>query len=406
MLGGRFATFRLRVPSLKQVLDMALRGLAPLSGRTLTGAARRRAGAADFGLPAPEPALDVLLRAYEQDTELTAIGRLAARGDVVSLLANRLRLEADRVQFAGIAAEPIAAPIVVTGLPRTGTTLLHALLAQDPGHRAPLAWEVMFPSPPPGPSSPESRQQRYRRAAARLAWMERLSPGFQAVHEIGAGLPQECIAITAHSFVSLRFLVTHDLPSYAAFLESTDHRPAYAFHRRFLQQLQWQAEPRRWVLKAPGHLGHLDALLAIYPDALVVQMHRDPLESIPSLISLRARLRRAFSRSVDVDRIADEVIGYWSEALDRAAVARAGYPARQFFDLDYSSLVERPLDTVAALYHHFGIELSEPARSLMRDYLAANPQHKHGRHRYEVGNAELSAARLEPLRRRCLEAAP
>jgi len=341
-----------------------------------------------------------------QEADLTAIGWLAARGDLLSLLVNRLKLQADRARLTGIAAEDVTAPFVVTGLPRTGTTLLHALLAQDPDNRAPLAWEVMFPSPPPGPSSAESREARHRQAAGRLAWMERLSPGFQAVHEIGAGLPQECIAITAHSFVSLRFLVTHDLPGYAALLEATDHRQAYDFHRRFLQHLQWQATPRRWVLKAPGHLANLDALLAVYPDAMIVQTHRDPVESIPSLVSLRARLRRAFSRHADAHRIADEVIGYWCRAIDRAAATRAQRPSRQFFDLDYAALVQRPLDSVAALYHHFGLRLSQPARARMRAYLAANPQHKHGRHHYASGDADLTPARLAPLRERCLAAAP
>jgi len=388
------------------MLAAALRRLLPLDADALVRAACRNAGAADFGAPPLQPALDVLLRAFAEEADLTAVGRLAARGDVRSLLINRLNLQADRTRHAGIAAETVAGPLVITGLPRTGTTLLHALLAEDPGHRAPLAWEVMFPSPPPGQDSAASLQRRQRRAAGRLAWMERLSPGFQAVHEIGAGLPQECIAITAHSFVSLRFLVTHDLPAYAAFLQEADHLQAYGFHRRFLQHLQWQRAPRRWALKAPGHLMHLDALLATYPDAMVVQTHRDPVESIPSLVSLRARLRRAFSRRGDAVRIGDEVIEYWCRALDRAAAVRAQHPSRQFFDLDYGRLVERPLDSVAALYDHFGLRLSPEARERMRAYLAANPQHKHGPHRYAAADAELTAARLAPLRERCLAAAP
>jgi len=361
-------------------------------------AARRRAGNGEFGDPPLDTPLDTLLSAFRQEAELTPIGHLAARGDALSLLVNRLQLQADRARHPEIAAQTVDAPMVITGLPRTGTTLLHALLAEDPAHRAPSAWEVMFPSPPPAVAGEVSRRNRIRRAARRLGWMERLSPGFQAIHEIGAELPQECIAITAHSFVSLRFLVTHDLPSYRKFLAGADHRDAYAFHRHFLQHLQWRSDPRRWVLKAPGHLPHLDALLHTYPDSMVVQTHRDPLESIPSLISLRVNLRRAFSRRADPHRVADEVISDWSDALERASVVRNARPSRQFLDVDYRRLVEHPVDTVAQVYEHFGIEFTAVARDRMNRYMAANPQHKHGLHRYAAQDSDLTAERLAPIR--------
>lgn len=344
--------------------------------------------------------LGTLLHAYERQARLTPVGRLAARADVKGLLMNRLRLQRDLERYPGITDEVVAPPLVITGLPRTGTTLLHALLAEDPRHRAPLTWEVMFPSPPPGSGAAPSPRRRIARAARRLAWMERLSPGFQAIHEIGAELPQECIAITAHTFVSLRFLVTHDLPAYAAFLEHADHREAYAFHHRFLQHLQWQAPPRRWVLKAPGHLSYLDALLAVYRHAMIVQTHRDPLEAIPSLVSLRASLRRAFSHRADMQRIGSEVVTYWRQAMDNAAAVRSLHDTGQFFDVDYQTLLDQPVDAIDRLYRHFGLSLSAEAEARMRAYLAANPQHKHGLHCYDACDSGMDAERLAPLRQR------
>lgn len=209
----------------------------------------------------------------------------ARRNGGISAVNNRLQLVDDRKQNPGIAAERIVAPIFIVGLPRTESTALHHLRAQDPDTRAPQAWEVMYPSPPPTRATDET-DPRIARAVKQLRWLDWLAPDFKAIHPVGAQLPLECIAIMSASFLAARFQTTYNLPTYEAWLATQDMRPAYAFHRRFLQHLQWHAPGARWVLKAPSHVFSFDALLDTYPDARIVQTHRDPVTAVASVASL------------------------------------------------------------------------------------------------------------------------
>lgn len=376
--------------------EFLLRRALPLDAAALLRSARGATGREDLGPPPVEAPLRALTEAADREARLSAFGRLAMRGDIRRTLVNRLLLERDRERYPAIADERIERPLVITGLPRTGTTLLHALLAQDPAHRAPLTWEVMHPSPPPAVAA-DAGADRIARTARQLRWLDRLVPRFQAIHEVGAELPQECIAITAHSFMSLRFIVTHDLPGYKKFLEQTDARDAYGLHRRFLQHLQYAASPRRWVLKAPGHLPHLDALLEVYPDAQIVQTHRDPTVSIPSLASLRTALRSCFSRRVDPASSGPEVAAYWAHALERADDVRRSHAEKPFYDVEYDALMADPIGTLRELYRRLGRELDADTEARMRAYLDANPQGKHGRHAYTAEQFGLKPGMVEDL---------
>ncbi len=242
--------------------------------------------------------MQVLLRAYETEAELSFVGRICVHGDSVRLLSNRLRLVADRRRHPGIAAEVIRRPLFITGLPRSGTTFLHALLAQDPAHRAPQVWEVMHPSPRPR-RRPTPPIARITTTARQLKLVDILMPDFKKVHLIGARLPQECIAITSHDFRSYSFETMSAVHSYRVWHDRQDKRPEYEFHRHFLQHLQWRCPGQRWVLKAPGHLLALEALLQVYPDAGIILTHRDPLKVLASCASFTEVLRSAFSDRVD-----------------------------------------------------------------------------------------------------------
>jgi len=320
------------------------------------------------------------------------VGRLAARGDVVGLLSTRLCLEADRARHPEIAAEEVRRPLFIVGLPRTGSTLLHHLLAQDPGSRVAQAWEVMFPSPPPEAARYAS-DPRIAKAARQLAWFDAFTPDFKAIHPLGAQLALECIAIMSPTFLSPRFHTTYHVPTYQEWLEQQDLGPAYRFHRRFLQQLQWRTPARQWVLKAPAHLFSFDALLETYPDALIVQTHRDPLTVLASVASLTAVLQRAFTDEVDAFEIGHEVSRRWTNGLDRAMrLRRSGRVSPdRFFDVHYHEMLRDPLTVVRRIYAHFDIPLTEAASAAMRRFLAENPKDKHGAHRYS-----LSAFGLDP----------
>jgi hypothetical protein len=249
--------------------------LVSLDEQHLLDAARRATGLDDFGDADFREPLRRLLDALESEADLTLLGRIAAHRDLHGLLTNRLWLVEDRKQNPGIAAERIVAPIFIVGLPRTGSTALHHLLAQDPDTRAAQAWEVMYPSPPPTRATYET-DPRIARAAGQLRWLDWLAPDFKTIHPVGARLPLECIAIMSASFLAARFQTTYNVPSYEAWLATQDMRPAYAFHRRFLQHLQWRAPGARWVLKAPSHVFAFDALLDTYPDARILQTTATP----------------------------------------------------------------------------------------------------------------------------------
>jgi hypothetical protein len=366
--------------------------LVRLDEAGLRAEARRRTGLDDFGDARFGEPLRLLLDALETEASLTLLGRVAARADVLRLLENRLRMCDVHRRHPEIAHGAVRAPLVVVGLPRTGTSILHELLAQDPANRVPMSWEVMRPWPPPERATFET-DRRIAEVDAHLAGVDRVLPDFKKIHPMGARLPQECVALTAHDFATMIYHTTHRVPSYQAWLESADLRWVYASHRRQLQYLQWKAPAERWALKSPGHLWALDALLAEYPDARLVFTHRDPLKVIASLTSLVTVLRSLASDAIDPREIARDWTERLARGLESAMRVRAerALPDAQVFDLHFPAFMADPLGMVRRLYDHFGMALSAEAEAGMRRFLAANPSDKHGAHRYTLAAAGLDA---------------
>lgn len=362
---------------------------AGLDADQIVRQAAARTGCDDFG---PDDGwrtgLEMLTDDYRRHARLTAIGQIAAHRHLVDLLANRLWMERDRARNPDIGAQPVRAPLFIVGLPRTGTTLLHMLLAQDPENRVPETWEVMHPTP-----VEESETRRVGRAARELAWMERLAPGFRVMHPLAPRLPQECIAIDSHTLQGYEFQTTHNVPNYQRWLEAREKHDVYRHHKRFLQHLQWQRPGSNWVLKAPAHLFGLAELLTIYPDAGIVQTHRNPLEVMASLASLGTMLRAAFSESADPRVIGREMSERWGDGLLRALEQRddGRLPVDRFIDIDYRAIVSRPIETVKTIYARFGRELTPASEQAMRAFLAANPKDKHGAHHYSLEQFGLDA---------------
>jgi hypothetical protein len=362
-------------------------------------AAVRRTGLENFGDWAFEAPLDRLMDAYRREARLTMLGRITVNEIVASSLENLLRLEAQRAANRDIEQQKVDSPVFIIGLPRTGTTLLHGLMSKDPGSRVPLTWEVMYPTA--GANAEEAEKAR-RRTASRLGWANRLAPEFKRIHPIAPDLPQECIAITAHVFMSIQFHTTHNVPSYEDWFEDDSQRLGYAFHRRLLQHLQAQRPGERWVLKAPGHLFALGALLARYPNARIIQTHRDPLRVMASMASHATVLRRAFSDTADPQAIAADWASRWARALEGFLAVRDRADRERFLDVSYEHIESRPLDTVARIYDFLGWELGAQAREAMASFLAANPKNKHGAHRYSLSQYGLDRKReLERFARYC-----
>jgi hypothetical protein len=356
----------------------------------LLRAAEQRSGLTKLGDWAIEEPLERLMRSYVDEARLTLLGRLTVREMIVSLLENLLHLEAERRTQPALAAEPVEAPVFIVGLPRTGTTLLHALMAEDPASRAPATWEVMFAAG--FARDPALIERTKRRTGQRLNWANRFAPEFKRIHPMAPDLPQECIAITAMVFLSIQFHTTHAVGRYQDWFERHDQNLAYAFHRRFLQHLQSRGGPRRWVLKAPGHLFGLPALLHAYPGARVIHTHRDPLRVMASMASHATVLRQAFSDHIEPRHIALDWARRWGAALDRFLAMRDRSDERQFLDVNYRDLEHEPLAAIERVYDFLGWPLTGNARAAMLRFLAANPKDKHGAHRYSLAQYGLDRA--------------
>ncbi len=273
-------------------------GLAPES-LIASAAEAARLDAKLLADPRLVEALAALTSSLREEASLSPFGRLAARSDLKRMLSTLLILADAEREDPAILTRLLAAPIFITGLPRSGTTFLHRMMLEDPANRAPLVYETIYPCPPP-PNRPDRRAAQ---VARQLRAFGALAPEFYGLHPLDATSPQECSEITAHVFRSLRFDTNYHIPSYRAWLDAdpVGHVPAYQFHRRFLQHLQHQAGPRanppRWVVKCPDHLFALDAIRAVYPDARLVFVHRDPVKVLLSVAKLTEVVRRPFTRT-------------------------------------------------------------------------------------------------------------
>ena len=358
----------------------------------LLHAAERRAGASELGAWPIEEPLERLLDSYRREAELTTLGRITVRELLVSVLENLLRLEQQRAANPAIERQTIADPVFIIGLPRTGTTHLHGLMSQDPANRAPFTWEVMYPAA--RGTTPAEIDPVRAHTQSRLDWANRLAPEFMRIHPIAPDLPQECIAIHAQIFMGIQFHTTHNVPSFQEWFERDSQDLAYDFHRRLLQHLQAHRPGSRWVLKAPGHLFSLGALLRRYPSARIVQTHRDPLRVMASMASHATVLRRAFSDNADPVEIAADWADRWARALDDFLAVRDRARPAQFLDVGYASIERAPLETVEHVYDFLGWPLTGAARTGIERFLAANPKDKHGAHRYTLEQYGLARAEL------------
>lgn len=351
-------------------------------------AALKRAHRKNFSdLSFVEP-LSRLMRSYHDEADLSAFGRYAVKFDVARCLNNLLRF--DKVEEAApeLRERAITEPVFITGLPRSGTTFLHTLLAQDNSIAAPRAWQMIYPYP-----SRARVDLRKAWVSLQLGIMRFLSPEVSDLHPLTADVPQECTDITAQVFQSLRFDSTYRVPSYQSWLDQRGHVGAYRFHRRFLQHLDVQAPGRRWVLKSPDHVFALDAIRTVYPDAKIVYLHRDPISVLASVAKLTEVLRRPFTTKIDSMEIGRQVRASWIDGAQRM-IDDANSP--NVLHLHYADLVAQPMQTVSTLYRHCGIDLSLQGKARMEAWLARKSKSGNSQSRYRLADFGLEE---ESLRR-------
>jgi len=375
-------------------------GLHPVSLEleALLRQAQTNTGLSDFGGDAFYRPLALLLDSLEKQANLTLLGRMIARSDLLRTLENRLRLADLFTHHPDIADQPIPRPIFVVGPPRTGTTIFHDLLVMDPDNRVPLSWETARPLPPPETATYDT-DPRIAQLQAELDRVDSLVPEFKKMHPMGAQRAQECVAITAHDFTSMIYHVQFNVPDYDRWVLDCDMRSALQWHRRFLQVLQWRAPGKRWALKSPQHMWHLDQVHREYPDALFVQTHRDPVQVLVSMSNLAATLRRLASDQVSLPAIAR----YFARALadgyrKTVAYRKSGLlPDDQVVDLYFSDFIDDQVGTVRRAYRHFGLELADSSARAMQSFLDANPADKHGKHVYKLADTGMEEGELREL---------
>jgi hypothetical protein len=350
-------------------------------------------GLDDFGADDFREGLGVLCASIEGEAQLSDLGEVAVRGTIVASLSNRLRVVDWIREHPDVAEERIDAPIVVIGMFRAGTTFLSQLLDQDDRNRALLRWEANDSVPPPTPTNFRSGP---RVDAARLNndMLEELNPPMKAIHHEDAAGATECIAVMSQDFKSLSWEAITNVPAYSTWLLSTDHRSAYEYHRSTLQVLQSGGVRGQWTLKSPHHAIALDALTAVYPDARLVLLHRDPIVLSASVCSLINTLSGTFTDADHRAYVAEHWTAMLEESVKRIDLFRATRPEHPILDVQYADLVQDPLGTVARIYSSLDIELSDTAHDAIATYADAHPKGKFGTHRYDLAEFGLDAAEL------------
>ncbi len=383
-------------PTAIAILNGIGRGLgwrANLNPDSLMAAARKRTGLSDFGDEEFLPALEQLCSSAIKEAKMHPFGRWIFRKRLLDTLSTRLRVQDLITQHPEITELPIAPPMVIAGLQRTGTTMLHRLLAADPQTRALASWEAVNPMPHPDevPGQPDWRIKQARTAEKGLKY---LAPEFFAIHPVEATAPEEDVLLLEYSFRSQVPPATLNLPSYSAWLDQQDMAPSYRYLKLLLQVLQWQRPGQRWVLKTPAHLEHLDVLLAVFPDARIIQTHRDPQRTTASFSSMLAHGFGVFSDQVDAAGIARDWLNRNANMVEAAWHVRQQNPDA-FIDVSYYDLMQDPMSQVERIYTFVGIELDEQARKAMDSSRQRNRQNRHGKHSYTLEEFGLSRDEVE-----------
>ena len=362
--------------------------------------ATQRCGLTNFGGFDYQPALHALVDSINTESGMNAGGFWGQRERIINILVSRARIEALIEKHPEIIEELINEPVVIVGLPRTGTTMLHRILAADSRFFAPIWFETRFPAPKPDEDF-RIKDSRIDDAKLEIAGMLEANPDLASIHPLDAEAPDEEIMLLEQSFYSTMPPSFCSLPSYVTWLESHDNTPGYEYLKRLLQVLQWQKKQKgqqaqRWLLKTPHHLHHMDVLFKVFPEASVVQSHRDPLETIPSIASFTSALWKLCADSVD-----EKVIGAYSSQkfakgmIDTMAV-RLQHPDA-ILDVQYRETIKTPFETIAKVYDFIDMELTAEAREAMQQWQQDNKREDRALHQYSLEQFGFSEASLKSL---------
>ncbi|QIG49248.1 sulfotransferase [Nordella sp. HKS 07] len=345
-------------------------------------AACRATGLDDFGDPYYRTGLRVLLRALRRDVRLTLIGHMLLRRSVSLALEQRLLIQEARKAQPELFAAPLLPPLVITGMPRCGTTFLHRLLAVDETMRAPILRELVEPvAREPG----VSHSLRDLRLKTELAVMRHLNRELDARHFIRSDAPEECMFALAVTFRTILPWTLAPVHAFLAWYMHADRRQKYREYRDILALLQRRDPGRRLLLKAPDHLGSLSELIAAVPEALIVVCRRDPAIALTSFNSLIDGLHRVTAHDTDRVRLGQASLSFYAAETERYVAARRTWPDH-ILEVDYENLTRRPLDVVSDIYRRLGLPVGAGLEERLWAFIAGNPKDKHGRHVYSAAD--------------------
>lgn len=352
--------------------------------------ARSKAGLDNFGSDDFMPGLAVLLQTYDQ-CGYNEKGRKRARRRVVDLLAARLRIEQAFIQHPEIDQVEIKQPMYLTGLPRTGTSALLNLLANDDAARPLKLWEGMMPDPFE-PFQHGVEDPRYR---AMKDWQDEQAsknPDFSKIHHTSADTPEECIHLLNHTFCDVQFGIETMMEPYGSWFREQDLSKSYHYYARLLRMLQWQRPGERWLLKSPAHLWALDCIDKEFPDACIIITHRNPLEAVTSYASMMAAMM--IEREYDKKTLGPVVMEYLAQKVERSLRLRENIAKERILDLQFNDFVADSVSFVHGIYDYFRLPMTNSASQRIEEYAKQHPMNKHGKHQYDLEQFGLSEAQV------------
>lgn len=369
-----------------------------IDSQSLLEAASKRMGLDDFGPAAFMEPLQLMIRSVEKGDNLHSFGRFCFRQLMINLLVNRLFIENESKKSPYLSNNLIDKPLIIMGLPRTGTSFLLNMLASDHQFRHLAGWEAMRPVLPENSGISGKRGKRRKRrlmAALELNAQNYLAPSLKIIHRYYVDGPEECTRLFFNQFTCQALDLVFNMPVYREWLKNCNYIEAYTYHKRQLQLLNSKGESRRWLLKSPYHLPALEALLQTYPDAKIIHLYRDPLKSVSSFCSLTAAYRGICGRKPEGHQIGGEAADFLQNAVARFLKSRESMSAINILDISYDDLIGDPLNTVKHIYRSFDMTLADDTLEELKGRMSASLQIDGPLHNYSPEQFGLTGSDIQ-----------
>ena len=374
-------------------LDIA--GIVPLDEDSLIATAKANTGLSDFGSDDWREPFKVFLKSLDEEANLNLMGRVMTRSDILMNLEARLRIEDTCKRHPEIEDQELATPMMIVGSGRSGTSAIQNLLSFDPDNGTPKHWEALFPCPAPEAAS-YLTDPRIAIADKRMTQWNRVTPELMSMHEFGGDMPTELIQLEALSFQARGWLLFCGFtPTFDAYLTPKNSLAGLRYTKRILKLLQWKNPRQRWLLKSPDSMRYLPELFEVFPDMQLIWMHRDPLKTVSSMVSLVGTILWVRSDQGLDERSTAQLTnpaglaGLFGMVMDQ--IEQGKVPGNQFRHVQYVDFINDPLATVEKLYLEMGTPLTGKARQAMADYLQEHPRDNRPTHKYNVGDAQRLA---------------